>query len=315
MPSTACATQTIHEKNHSDSNNKLSSPITTTTIHSPLNSDQTMITNVPQQDPISFIPTTKSITHSLKELSELSQTINVMDPSINHPPPSSIIIHNETIIHNEYKYYSEKNSTCEKAIQTMSIDNNNTTSSSIITSTADMQSKELNYTTINNDNGNNNDQILHQVVEEYNDIEKKDEKKEGEGEECNNDDIEKEDQQQQQSQSIKSKKKRQSAKPLYVNTNDKINGSRRSMTLSTTPRLWSPFRRSSSVSLRSNGRTDLLPNQFDDHDHTFEISDTISKKSIKKVRRRKHYADTDDEEDHIVIGTKVAEGHRNYQLM
>ncbi|CAO3629420.1 unnamed protein product [Cunninghamella blakesleeana] len=70
MPSTtACATQTTHENNYSD--NKLPSPITTS-IHSPLNSEQTMITNVSQQDPIPFIPTTKTITHSLKELSNLN---------------------------------------------------------------------------------------------------------------------------------------------------------------------------------------------------------------------------------------------------
>ncbi|CAO3629424.1 unnamed protein product [Cunninghamella blakesleeana] len=188
---------------------------------------------------------------------------------------------------------------------------NHTNTSSLITSTiTDIQSKELNdtinnnninsnnnYNNNNNNNNNNNDDETDQIIIHA------------------NNDIEKEDQQ-LQNQPIKTRKNRQSTKPLYVNTKEKINGSRRSMTLSTTPRLWSPFRRSSSVSLRSpNGRTDLLPNQLDDHDHTFECSDTISKKSSKKVRRRKHYADTDDEEDHIIIGTKVAEGHRNYQLM
>ncbi|KAI9307471.1 hypothetical protein BJ944DRAFT_157993 [Cunninghamella echinulata] len=50
-------------------------------------------------------------------------------------------------------------------------------------------------------------------------------------------------------------------------------------------------------------------------EHTYEPNESISKRSIKKIRRRKHYADTDDEEDHIIIGTRVAEGHRNYQLM
>lgn len=44
-------------------------------------------------------------------------------------------------------------------------------------------------------------------------------------------------------------------------------------------------------------------------------AEIAARRAARRSRRRKHYADTDDEDDQVQIGTRVAEGHRNYHLM
>ncbi|KAI7857813.1 hypothetical protein BDC45DRAFT_434825 [Circinella umbellata] len=47
-----------------------------------------------------------------------------------------------------------------------------------------------------------------------------------------------------------------------------------------------------------------------------EITQRRAARRVSKLRRRKTYADEDDhDDDRVVVGTRVAEGHRNYPLM
>ena len=47
-----------------------------------------------------------------------------------------------------------------------------------------------------------------------------------------------------------------------------------------------------------------------------EITQRRVARRVSKLRRRKTYADEDDhDDDRVVVGTRVAEGHRNYPLM
>ncbi|ORZ13267.1 hypothetical protein BCR42DRAFT_73677 [Absidia repens] len=54
---------------------------------------------------------------------------------------------------------------------------------------------------------------------------------------------------------------------------------------------------------------------LDDEEEAVLEAEIAARRAARRSRRRKHYADTDDEEDHVRIGTRIAEGHRNYQLM
>ncbi|KAI8086396.1 uncharacterized protein BX664DRAFT_282297 [Halteromyces radiatus] len=70
---------------------------------------------------------------------------------------------------------------------------------------------------------------------------------------------------------------------------------------------------SGAVASTSAARIDL-GNLSDEEEAVLE-AEIAARRAARRSRRRKHYADTDDEDDHVQIGTRVAEGHRNYQLM
>ncbi|KAI8341139.1 hypothetical protein BC941DRAFT_347147 [Chlamydoabsidia padenii] len=67
------------------------------------------------------------------------------------------------------------------------------------------------------------------------------------------------------------------------------------------------------ASSTGGARIDLGP--LDDEEEAVLEAEIAARRAARRSRRRKHYADTDDEDDQVKIGTRVAEGHRNYQLM
>ncbi|SAM05285.1 hypothetical protein [Absidia glauca] len=96
--------------------------------------------------------------------------------------------------------------------------------------------------------------------------------------------------------------------PLTIHTN---NTDRRT---SLTTSVRSPYYRSPSMASSGGGtRIDLGP--LNHEEEAVLEAEIAARRAARRSRRRKHYADTDDEDDQIQIGTRVAEGHRNYHLM
>ncbi|CAO3585740.1 unnamed protein product [Absidia cylindrospora] len=101
--------------------------------------------------------------------------------------------------------------------------------------------------------------------------------------------------------------------PISVDTNEHHRPSVTTGTSTNTPTFRSSFQRSPSMSSSAAARIDL--GNLDDEEEAALEAEIAARRAARRSRRRKHYADTDDEEDQVQIGTRVAEGHRNYQLM